>query len=326
MLGGFGERVGVIHRRKVKRRKDPQLFLFVLIGLVLGVIYVAFDKAAEQRLASGTLIGGFANAHQLIDQSFPILAGGLLGLCIYQLRLTSRLAAAEEAASRAEALRIRLQKIERDQAVWVVIAAVLHELNNPLHALGLLLDEQSKETDAARRADLDARARVQIEKALSRLGALRSLKTLGDPESQRLCLAPFLATLIEEMATLGAPHGVRFELETAGSVEALADPTYLRTILENLLENSLHSLSDGGGLVRVSLASTDSKAVIRVGDDGPGLAREIAATLFDPLRTTKTHGLGLGLPIARALSRAMRGELSLDADKHFRLELPLGSR
>jgi signal transduction histidine kinase len=310
----------------VARRKDPQLFLFVLVGLVLGVIYVAFDKAAERRLASGTLIGGFANAHQLIDRSFPILAGGLLGLCLYQLRLTARLAAAEEAAGRAEALRMRLQKIERDQAVWVVIAAVLHELNNPLHALGLLLDEQSKETDSVRRADLDARARTQIGKALSRLGALRSLKTLGDPESQRLCLGTFVATLLEEMRTLGTPHGVHFELHSSGTVEAVADPTYLRTILENLLDNSLHSLAGEGGTVRVTLGSADEKALIHIGDDGPGLSPEIAATLFDPLRTTKTHGLGLGLPIARALSRAMRGELSLDGDRRFRLELPLGIR
>jgi len=310
----------------VDRRKDPQLFLFVAVGLILGLLYVAFDKAAEQRLASGTLIGAFANAHQLIDRSFPILAGGLLGLCLYQLRLTARLSAAEEAASRAEALRIRLQKIERDQAVWVVIAAVLHELNNPLHALGLLLDERSKETDPERRADLDARARAQVGKALSRLDALRSLRTHGEPESQRLRLDTFVATLVEEMTALGAPLGVRFELEAPAPVEAVADRTYLRTILENLLENSLHSLSDRGGTVQVALDSEGSKAVIRVGDDGPGLAPEIAATLFDPLRTTKTHGLGLGLPIARALSRAMRGELALDRDQRFRLELPLGNR
>lgn len=308
------------------RHKDPQLFLFVLVGLALGAVYVVFDKAAEQRLASGTLMGGFADAHQLIDRSFPILAGGLLGLCLYQLRLTARLAAAEEAASRAEALRIRLQKIERDQAVWVVIAAVLHELNNPLHAVGLLLDEQSKEADPARRADLDARVRAQLEKALSRLGALRGLKSLGDPDFQRLRLDTFLSTLIQEMTTLGAPHGVRFQLESPGSVEALADPSYLRTILENLLENSLHSLSEGGGEVRVTLGSEATKAVIRVSDDGPGLAPEIVATLFDPLRSTKTHGLGLGLPIARALSRAMRGELTLDTERRFRLELPIGTR
>ena len=49
------------------------------------------------------------------------------------------------------------------------------------------------------------------------------------------------------------------------------------------------------------------------------------AVLFEPLRTTKTQGLGLGLPIARALARSMRGELSFDdaTSKVFRLELPL---
>jgi signal transduction histidine kinase len=42
------------------------------------------------------------------------------------------------------------------------------------------------------------------------------------------------------------------------------------------------------------------------------------------VRTTRTQGLGLGLPIARALARSMRGDLLLDDDKTFRLELPLG--
>jgi signal transduction histidine kinase len=63
-----------------------------------------------------------------------------------------------------------------------------------------------------------------------------------------------------------------------------------------------------------------------VGDDGPAIDPDVRAALFEPLRTTKTQGLGLGLPIARALARAMRGDVSLDEDqesKAFRLELPL---
>ena len=102
--------------------------------------YVAFDLVSEAKLKAGTLTGMLADAHSVIDHLIPVLAGALIGLSVYHLRLRARLAAAEEAAGRAEALRVRLLKVERDQAVWVLAAAVLHELNNPLHALGLLLE------------------------------------------------------------------------------------------------------------------------------------------------------------------------------------------
>jgi len=312
----------------VARRTDPRLFAYLLVGLVAGGLYVAFDSAAEARLATGTLIGHFANAHQLIDRSFPILAGGLLGLCLYQLRLSARLAAAEEAASRAEALRLRLQKIERDQAVWVVVAAVLHELNNPLHALGLLLDELSSETDPARQTELASRARSQARRALSRLEALRSLKSLGEPEIERILLDGAVAKLAEEMGALAGPDGVRLRVESEGPLEISADPTYLRTILENLLDNSRQALTDHGGSVTIRVGTEAGRAVVRVSDDGAAIDPAIESTLFEPLRSTRTHGLGLGLPIARALARAMRGELVLDSRdrKVFRLELPLSSR
>lgn len=76
---------------------------------------------------------------------------------------------------------------------------------------------------------------------------------------------------------------------------------------------------------QIRLATEDGRAVVRVFDDGPPLDPGMRAALFEPLRTTKTRGLGLGLPIARALARAMRGELSFDEvdGKTFRLELPL---
>jgi signal transduction histidine kinase len=218
-------------------------------------------------------------------------------------------------------------KVERDQAVWVLVAAVLHELNNPLHALGLLFDELAAPSDEATRADLIERARAQADRALSQLQILRSMRSIAEPRVQRVCLDRLVGALAEDVGALAKQDRVTVRFECERSVDASADPAYLRTIVENLLDNSLHSLRAGdGGSIAVLLGVEGGHAVLRVKDDGPALDPAIRETLFEPLRTTKTQGLGLGLPIARALARAMRGDLVLDdADnKTFRLELPLG--
>ncbi|HET7543142.1 MAG TPA: HAMP domain-containing sensor histidine kinase [Polyangiaceae bacterium] len=310
----------------MSRPKEWPLVSYVLLGVLAGAIYVGFDLVSEAKLSAGTLSEPLASAHSLIDHLIPVLAGGLIGLSIHQRRWRSRLAAAEEAAERAEALRARLLKVERDQAVWVLAAAVLHELNNPLHALGLLLDEyQACADDSSQRAELVERAHAQVRRALTHLETLRSMQGGGEPEAQPIALERVLGTLAADVSALGETS-IRVHTECPAPVTINADPGYLRAILENLLDNSLHALRAArGGVVTLSLSTEADRAIVRVADDGPALDPSVRATLFDPLRTTKSHGLGLGLPIARALARAMHGELALDpaASKCFRLELPL---
>jgi signal transduction histidine kinase len=313
----------------VSPRKEWPLAIYVLLGVLAGATYVGFDLVSEAKLTSGTLTGTLASAHYLVDHLIPVLAGGLIGLSLYQLRLRARLAAAEEAAGRAEALRARLLKVERDQAVWVLAAAVLHELNNPLHALGLLLDEyQACTDDGAQRAELVERAHAQVRRALAHLETLRSMQGSGEPEAQPIALDRVLDSLAADVSALGET-AVLVRAECPAHVMISADAGYLRAILENLLDNSLHSLRAAqGGVVTMTLSTEAGRAIVHVVDDGPALDPSVRATLFDPLRTTKSHGLGLGLPIARALARAMHGDLSLDPAqaKSFRLELPLAGR
>jgi signal transduction histidine kinase len=313
------------------RSPDLRLFVYVGLGLLAGIADVVFDVFSETRMGQGTLTGTLASAHAAVDRTLPILLGGLLGVSVHYLRLRKQLADACELAGRAEALRTRLQKVERDQAVWVLAATVLHELNNPLHAMGLLLDElDASGTDREhepRRRDLLSRVRVQADRALSHLRALRSMPSLGEPELQRVALDRIACAVADDVAPLAAEDGLEVRLECAHPIQASADPGYVRTILENLVDNSMHSLRLGGspGRITIRVTAEDGRAVVRVSDEGPALDPVICAALFEPLRTTKTHGLGLGLPIARALARAMRGDLSLDggAGKAFLLDLPL---
>lgn len=318
------------------RHPDHRLFLYVALGLAVGLADVAFDVLSENRIGRGTLTGALARAHAVVDRTFPILLGGLLGVSAHYLRLRKEFARARASESRADALRIRLQKVERDQAVWVLAATVLHELNNPLHAIGLLLDEidathatGGDHDPEAQRQNLLRRIRIQADRVLHHLRAIRSMRSLGEPELQRIPLDRIAGAVADDVAPLAAEDGHAVHLDCAQPVQASADPGYVRTILENLVDNSMHSLRVGGapGQITIRVATEDGRAIVRVSDDGPALDPGIRDALFEPLRTTKTQGLGLGLPIARALARAMRGDLSLErgAQKAFRLELPLSA-
>lgn len=304
--------------------RDLRLPLYMAVGAIVGTAYALFDAFSEARLREGTLTGALAQIHAIVDHLSPVVVGVLLGVCLHYLRLRTRLSNAETAAAQDRA---RLHKVERDQAVWVLAAAVLHELNNPLHAVGLLVDELTEsDGDAEHRRGLLKRVRAQLDRARSHLQTLRAMRTGGEPEVEGVTLDRVIGAVAAEASTAAAKEGIVVEAPVGPPVRANADPTYVRVILENLLDNSLASLREvGAGRVTIQLSEEPGRAVVRVCDDGPPIDARIDSTLFEPLRSTKTHGLGLGLPIARALARAMRGDLSLERSerKTFRLELPL---
>jgi signal transduction histidine kinase len=152
------------------------------------------------------------------------------------------------------------------------------------------------------------------------------MRTSEDPEFQRVALDRIVGALAADVGALAAEDGLVVSVECRKPVAATADPTYVRAILENVIDNSLHSLRGRqGGSITIRLDVEHGCAVVHVKDDGPAIDPSVRTTLFEPMRSTKAHGLGLGLPIARALARAMRGDLSLEdgEGKGFRLELPL---
>lgn len=293
---------------------------YVAAGLLVGVAYALLntqtDVWAKTEWAEGFGASFFA-FHAFVDRGIPVLAGALLGLAFHWLHLRSRLAHAE--ALRAEELRSRLGHVERDQAVWVVAASTLHEVKNPLHALGLLVDEleevaRAKDPEAL--AEHVARVRRQMDRALVPLDALRALTRHGPERRERV--RPIGATATEVVGALrplAAEAGIQLELEGDRDATPSVDAELVRIILDNLVANALDGSADAKRArtveVRIMDEPSRERVVVRVSDDGPGLTPERKTSLFEPLRTDKSSGLGLGLPIARALARSMGGELAL---------------
>jgi len=118
----------------------------------------------------------------------------------------------------------------------------------------------------------------------------------------------------------------------AEPVTVVGDDHRLRQVVGNLLANArLHT--PPGTPVHVSLRATGDRVRLVVADDGPGLAPDVAARVFerfyrgDPARTRTRGGSGLGLSIVAAVAEAHGGRVSVDtapgAGARFVVELPL---
>ena len=303
------------------------LFRYVVLGTIGGVLYAALNTYMDVLHGRGMVARAFVALHNIVDDVIPVIVGTLLGVAVHYWRLRSRIAAAERA--RAEAFRTRVLHVERDQAVWVVAAATLHELKNPLHAIGLLVEELEHipAGDAEAMAELRDRLRAQMARALVPLDGLRALagaRRKGGVEAPVIDVAQLV---VRDLSSVVAERGLELRLEGTADRSLCADPGFLRIILENLIGNSIDGLRDKRGRVRVRIEGGEDHLALDVSDDGPGLGDAAEEKLFHPLETAKVGGLGLGLSISRALARAMRGDLALATvpgwSTTFRLTLPL---
>jgi signal transduction histidine kinase len=228
----------------------------------------------------------------------------------------------------------RLAELEAERESWRkrehlaqlgdLSRGLAHTLRNPLHTLGLAVEELAEGSGDRQR--LVATSRGQIRR-IDRW--LRSFLALGAEES-----AEPESTDLHEIAAAVAlesvQQGARVRVERSNEeLEVRAVPGAVRAALANLVENAV-DVSPPGEEVRVELARERGGAVIRVIDCGPGLPDEVRQRLYSPHVTTKVGGSGMGLFLARQLIVGMHGgELEIADGEHggtvAEIRLPLAA-
>jgi len=196
------------------------------------------------------------------------------------------------------------------------LAAVSHDLMQPLNAARLFsssLTEVAKEEETTKLAH-------HIESALGAaedlIGDLLDVSRLEAGKLQ-VNVHPFpvsdvLNTLSAEFGALAHQQGIRFEVVNSDAV-VVSDPKLLRRALQNFLTNAFRY--NPNGKVVLGVRRKQGQLKIEVWDNGPGIPEEKQAHIFDEFtrieRSGVDHGLGLGLAIARGISRVLDHQLSL---------------
>jgi signal transduction histidine kinase/HAMP domain-containing protein len=191
---------------------------------------------------------------------------------------------------------------------------VAHEVKNPLTPIQLAAQMilQATLDDHPRLGSIVRDSVEQIEGQVERLRLIASeFSLLGRQELTDLENLE-LAGLLQEVRSLYPSLDGRFvvEVETDRELPVWASRNALLKILTNLVENARQAMSETGRVVlRGSIE--ESRVIVEIHDEGPGIADEVEARLFEPYFSTKSTGTGLGLVICRNLMEKMGGSIAL---------------
>lgn len=214
--------------------------------------------------------------------------------------------------------RRRLETVRRD-----FVANVSHELKTPLTVIGgfaeTLRDPHLGEADRLRFIDLLTANTSRMQRIVDDLLDLsRYESNAWTPKPAEVDLETVVAELFALFRPAAAPKGIGLVSDIDPGARAVRfDPTALRQVLANLVENAVRYTS--AGTVTVSSRTTDSGLLISVRDTGIGISPEHLHRIFerfyraDPSRSRSDGGTGLGLAIVRHLVEAHGGRVSAES-------------
>lgn len=186
----------------------------------------------------------------------------------------------------------------------VMLGAIGHDLKTPLSALRVRIESVEDEAERARMA-------ATIEDITRSLDDILSLARVGRPSDplEPTELNALVGQVAEEFEDMGEP----VSFAPAGRIVLHLRPTWIRRAVRNLVVNALRY----GQCARIVIARDGSQVLIRIEDDGPGIAADRIEAMMQPFtrgepsRNSATGGTGLGLTLARAIAEQHGGQLSL---------------
>jgi len=225
------------------------------------------------------------------------------------------------------------------------VSAVTHELRTPLTTFRMyaeMLAEGMVPDEEKRRAYLES-----LRSESERLGHLvenvlsysRIEKGNAKAAVQTISVEELLERVCDGLSERARQAGMSLDVKAgqdALSMNVRADPSAVERILFNMVDNACKYGSEGTeGTIRIELAKDKRFILLRVQDQGPGIARKDVRRLFRPFSKSaqaaadSAPGVGLGLSLSKKLARNMGGDLYLETNTDqgacFTLSLPLST-
>ncbi len=221
--------------------------------------------------------------------------------------------------STVKALERNQRRVEHFAIMARFYAGIAHEIRNPLAAISNFISMLPDRFDDPEYRDTAVRL-LPIE--VSRIvGLADRLRLMAPSEGGKLSVFS-LQPLLNDIVAIHSPGAkeqrIKVSLHCPDDLPRIfGDPSQLVQLFVNLLRNAIEAMPDGGTVTieveRIIGRPASDSVIVRVLDEGSGIAPSLRGKIFDPFFTTKPSGTGLGLSICREIADFHRARLTLRA-------------
>jgi two-component system sensor kinase FixL len=311
-----------------------QYFYILFIPVVAVAVRLGFDAAClSLALVQFSLVADL-HAVEADIRAFTEFQALMFVLTTTGLVVGAAVSERSRAQARLQSLENKAVRESRLTIVSSITSALAHELNQPMTAARALMRSAqmliaAPAPDLARAGINLGNAILQIDHAAAVLRRVREFVKRGRPAAVIVDVHELLEeTVLLTQAEAVAGH-VAIEVDAPeGGLVLTGDRTQLQQVLLNLVRNAIDAVSHTPEpTVRIIVRALPEAVEFRVWDNGPGLPEDIRERLFEPLRSSKREGLGLGLAICWAIVEAHGGRIlvheSVPGSTEFRFTIPL---
>lgn len=206
------------------------------------------------------------------------------------------------------------RKEERYATIGKISGGIAHEVRNPLNVIktSIYFLQNAKESTPKEKLEKHlARVAQAVDDANKIVSALSQFARLPSPALSPVSIHEIVSDAVEKNS-LSVPVKVSIDC-TLNDDQVLGESAQLLIAFGNLIRNALQAVGSDGE-VTIKLCEINGKKSVVVRDNGNGISAEDLARITDPLFSTKTKGLGLGLAITKAILDSHQAELVVDSE------------
>jgi signal transduction histidine kinase len=234
--------------------------------------------------------------------------------------------------SRTEIQRLHLTQMSRAEhlaTLGELAAGLAHEIRNPLAGIVGVLDVVARDLPATSPAtEVLHEAQEETLRISKILSELLEYARPRPPDYQMLDISHTAehAVLLAKQQVGSKPIQIDFVRPDA-MPPIRHDSARMQQVLLNLLLNAIQALGSGKqGRIELRVETQSQAAVLKISDNGRGIAPEDLPNIFRPFFTTKGTGTGLGLSLARSIVELHGGKIAVESQRDqgtvFTLTLP----